>query len=157
MAFLAGAFFAGAFLAGAFFAAAFAGAALVAFAGVAFFAAALTVGGRLLGRGLGDLAGTAGDGLELGSGAERRDVALLHLDRGTRRRVARGAGRALATLEDAEAGERHLLATGDRGVDGVDDRVERVSCLLPVAVKALGQQLDELSLVGHVSSWDVCV
>ncbi len=96
-----------------------------------------------------EVAGTARDRLELRTRAERRHARRGDVHPGAGRGVACGAGGAVTTLEDAEAGDRNLLATRDRGVHAVDHRVERSCCALPVAVETLSEHLDELSLVWH--------
>src|SRR5204863_9335906 len=107
---------------------------------------------RLRGALRGELARAARDRLELRARAEGGHPGRRDAHAGAGCRVARGAGGALAALEDAEAGDRDLLAARDGRVHGVDHRVERGGRALAVTVQALGEQLDELGLVRHWSS-----
>lgn len=77
------------------------------------------------------------------------------MNAGTGRGIAGGALGAVTAFEHTEAGDRHSLAPCDGGVHAVDDGIERGRRALSVDVEPLGERIDELSLVGHVSSPDV--
>ena len=77
-------------------------------------------------------------------GGELRDRRLLGLDRRSRLRVADPAGLADLLLERAEARDRDLLALRDLPGDRVEHGLERVRCLLAVALETRGQRVDEL-------------
>ena len=88
-------------------------------------------------------------GLEVRPGAELRHRARGHVDLGTRRGVTRRPSRALALLEDAETGDRDLVAACHGRLDGLEDCVQRLGrgLLVPQATR---ERVDQItSSINH--------
>src|SRR5215471_5539327 len=100
----------------------------------------------------GRLGGTARfaihEGLEVRAGAELRHRGRGDLDRVTGRGVTGRASGPLALLEDAEASDGDLVATGHRRLDRVEDGVQRLGCRLLVPQPAR-DRVDQITLVHY--------
>ncbi len=90
------------------------------------------------------------EGLEVSARAEPRHRALGHLDGGPGGRVAGGASRTLALLEDAEPGDGDLVAGRDGRLDGLEHSVHGFGrgFLVPQPSR---DRIDQITLV-HVHS-----
>src|SRR5918992_2954603 len=96
----------------------------------------------------GELLLSAGDELlESRSGLERGHFRRSYLDRLARTRVARGAGRASASRECSEAGNRHLVALLHRLLNLIDRGVDHSSNGAPSLSRAGSNGVNELFLV----------
>ncbi len=86
------------------------------------------------------------EGLEVGARAELRHRALGYLDGGPGGRVAGGASRALALLEDAEPGDGDLVASRHGRLDGLEHRVHGFGRGFPVP-QSSRDRVDQITLV----------